>query len=417
MSLVFARNFQIGVVILSVLFISSCSSESRPATRFAVENGGAHCDIPELPEYADLPDIEAFPDPFLSMDGSRISTKEQWPCRRAEIGAQIQHYELGAKPPKPAHVSGKLIDNNLLVSVEEGGKAISFVAEIELPESGEGPFPAMIGIGRSSLNNDELTRLGVATISFPNNEIGEQLNGGSRGKGKFFELYGSDHSASATMAWAWGVSRLIDALEMTPASNIDSKRLGVTGCSRNGKGALVVGAFDERIVLTIPQESGSGGSASWRVSDAQKASGQNVQTLSQIVNENVWLTESFRQFSNTATKLPFDHHELLGMVAPRALLIVENTSMEWLGNVSAYTTGLAAHTIWQSLGLDDHMGVSQLGGHNHCQYPDAQLPELVAYVEKFLIGTGTANTNIMQTDGDFEVEIDRWVTWDTPKLK
>ena len=32
-------------------------------------------------------------------------------------------------------------------------------------------------------------------------------------------------------------------------------------CS-NGKGALAVGAFDERVALTIPQESGSGGSAS-----------------------------------------------------------------------------------------------------------------------------------------------------------
>src|SRR5690606_39676002 len=161
------------------------------------------------------------------------------------------------------------------------------------------------------------------------------------GNGKFYTLYGSNHGAGAMTAWAWGVSRLIDALEKTPSANIDASRLGMTGCSRNGKGALIAGALDERILLTIPQESGSGGSASWRVSDAQKAAGQNVQTLSQIVTENVWFRSSFSQFANSANRLPFDHHQVMGMIAPRALLVIENTSMEWLGNLSAYTASVA----------------------------------------------------------------------------
>ena len=93
---------------------------------------------------------------------------------------------------------------------------------------------------------------------------------------------GSNHPTGALMAWAWGVSRLIDAIEKTPEVRIDAKHLAVTGCSRNGKGALAAGAFDERIALTIPQESGSGGAASWRVSDFQ---GPGVQRLRQIVTE------------------------------------------------------------------------------------------------------------------------------------
>ena len=60
------------------------------------------------------------------------------------------------------------------------------------------------------------------------------------------------------------LSRIIDALEATPAVKIDPKRVAVTGCSRNGKGAFVAGAFEPRIALTIPQESGSGGAACWR---------------------------------------------------------------------------------------------------------------------------------------------------------
>ena len=60
-------------------------------------------------------------------------------------------------------------------------------------------------------------------------------------------------------AWVWGVSRIIDALELSPRANINLNKLAVTGCSRDGKGALMAGAFETRIALTIPQESGSGG--------------------------------------------------------------------------------------------------------------------------------------------------------------
>ena len=161
------------------------------------------------------------------------------------------------------------------------------------------------------------------------------------------------------IAWAWGMSRLIDALEQTPGASDRSARLGVTGCSRNGKGALIVGAFDERIVLTIPQESGSGGSASWRISDAQIARGRWCRRLSEITGENVWFRRSFAQFKVAARQLPFDHHMIEGMVAPRALLVIENTSQVWLGDESTYNDSMAAHAIWDALGIPDRMGVSR----------------------------------------------------------
>lgn len=219
------------------------------------------------------------------------------------------------------------------------------------------------------------------------------------------------------MAWAWGVSRLIDALEKTPEANIDPTRLGVTGCSRNGKGALTVGAFDERIALTIPQESGSGGAASWRVSDWQNDQGHGVQDLYEIVGENVWFRQSFSQFGSTATKLPFDHHMIEGLVAPRALLVIENTSMAWLGNVSCYTTGRAAHYIWEALGVPEKMGFSQYGHTDHCAYKDPQKPELEAFVKKFLLNDNTTNTNVMKTDGTFQYDSVKWVNWTIPALQ
>lgn len=397
--------------------VATPSEAGSFSINLSVETSINDCEVTATKSFADLSEISRLPNPFIFADDTPVMTKKQWVCRRAEIAAHAQAYELGKKPRAPLQVAGSVSSEKVSVIVRDNDKQISFDALITLPSTGTAPYPAIIGIGNSYLNNEALSKQGIAVIQFPNNELGEQQNSQSRGKGKFYELYGSDHSASAMTAWAWGVSRLIDALQLSGNTLIDTQRLGVTGCSRNGKGALVAGAFDERIALTIMQESGSGGAASWRISDAQLAAGQNVQTLRQIVTENVWFTEQFKMFSEAATKLPFDHHSLMGLIAPRGLLVVENTSMEWLGNQSTYTTAVVAREIWKALGAADNMGVTQVGGHNHCHLPASQQPFVNAFVQKFLLNDKTANTQVQQTDGTFPVEISRWVDWETPVLK
>ena len=377
--------------------------------------GGGGCNIPPMPSFASLPTNSFLPDPFTFMNGARVTTKAQWTCRRAEIATLAQEFEYGYKPNTPfSATTGLRTGNTLTVTVNDNGRTISFNASITYPSAGSAPYPAMIGVGGSSLNNSALSSMGVAVINFPNNEIAQQNGQSSRGVGKFYDMYGSGHSAGALMAWAWGVSRLIDALEKTPAANIDPTRLGVTGCSRNGKGALTVGAFDERIKLTIPQESGSGGSGSWRVSDWMASQGQETQTLSQIVNENVWFRANFNQFSSAATKLPFDHHSIIGLVAPRAILIIENDIL-WLGPQSSWSGANAARMIWQAHGVPDMMGYSLTTGHTHCAFPSSQQSEVNAYVQKFLIGGGSGNTDIMRNDPVVTFNQAMWVNW-TPEL-
>lgn len=66
-------------------------------------------------------------------------------------------------------------------------------------------------------------------------------------------------------------------------------------------------------------------------------SGQDVQTAREIVTENVWFSTNFDAYAETDVDvLPFYHHMLAGLVAPRGLLVVENTGIEWLGNMSCY---------------------------------------------------------------------------------
>lgn len=401
--------FLAGLASLSVGVLLDNGSETAVAPEI-------ECRVSAMPAFTSLPVIDKLPDPFRFLDGSRVKKKKDWLCRRAEIAQLAQEFQYGYKPlTASSATAGTFEEDKITVTVNDNDKSVAFTCSIVYPAAGTKPFPAVIGIGASNLNNTVLLEMGVAVINFPNNQVAQQMNAGSRGKGLFYDMYGNDHSASATMAWAWGVSRLIDALEKTPAAGIDAGRLGVTGCSRNGKGALVAGAFDERIRLTIPQEPGAGGAASWRISDAQKASGKNVQTLSQIVGENVWFKEDFRRFSQASAKLPFDQHMIAALCAPRALLVIENTSVDWLSPLSAWVTARAAHKVWQALGVPENMGFSQIGGHNHCALPNSQLPELRAYVSKFLIGNGSDDTRIMRTDGGFAVDEELWIDWKTPR--
>jgi hypothetical protein len=143
--------------------------------------------------------------------------------------------------------------------------------------------------------------------------------------------------------------------------------------------------------------------------------GQETQTLSEIVGENVWFRANFNQFSSTATKLPFDHHSIIGLVAPRAILIIENDIL-WLGPQSSWSSANAARMIWQALEVPDMMGYSLTTGHNHCSFPSSQQSEVNAYVQKFLIGGGAGNTDVMRNDPDVNFTRAMWINWPTDIL-
>lgn len=62
------------------------------------------------------------------------------------------------------------------------------------------------------------------------------------------------------------------------------------------------------------------------------------------------------------------------------------------------------------------MGYSPTTGHTHCAFPSSQQAELNAYVQKFLIGGGTGNTNVMRNDPGVPFNQSMWINWTTPTL-
>ncbi|KAF6844350.1 hypothetical protein CMUS01_01225 [Colletotrichum musicola] len=350
------------------------------------------------------------PDPFTFADGSKVVTKADWACRATEIQNGLEQYELGDFPPPPDRVEASLSGTNLNIRVTVGGTSISMSAAIRKP-SGAGPFPAIIGVGGASIP----IPANVAQITFANDQFAAQNGQGSRGQGLFYTLFGRGQSAGALTAWAWGVGRIIDGLEQLGAAQtgIDTKRLGVTGCSRNGKGAFVVGALEKRIALTIPQESGSGGAACWRISDSEKAKGKNIQTSGQIVGENVWFSPNFNTWATRSSQIPVDHHELAGLVAPRGLYVAEN-DIDWLGPVSTTGCMKAGRLIYQALGVPENMGFSLVGGHNHCQFPSGQNAELTQFINYFLLNSGTKPSPLERST--VNVNVADYASWKAPTL-
>lgn len=363
-------------------------SEQLPLV-YEREDTGEGYPLPQLPPIDELPFVRLLPDPFAWADGSGRSTAfGDWPRRRAEIKAEIEHYELGARPPRPESISASFEGNQLKVRVSANGQSLDLAAHVRLP-AGEGPFPAVIGVSRGSgsLPPDIFIRRNIAMIAFDFRQVMSHTQ--KRGKEPINRLYPELTHIGAYSAWPWGISRIIDGLELVEDQlPIDRKHLGVTGCSFAGKLALFAGAFDERIALTIAQESGGGGAAAWRVSETLGG----VETLART--SRAWFREDLYQSANAVERLPFDHHELMALVAPRALLVLGNSDYRWLAEESGYISCRAANEVWKTFGIPDRFGFSIVGEHPHCRLLEDQRPEVEAFVDKFLLGKTEVSTTV-----------------------
>ncbi len=364
--------------------------------------------VPEMPAIDKLPEITTLPDPFAWADGSGRSTDfKDWERHRFEIARQLQHYELGMKPVvSKDSIEATLINDTLRVVVHENGETLLLTAPIKYPE-GNGPFPAIIGIGRptGSLPVQLFDKRRIAQITFNFTQVMSHTQ--KRGNEPINRLYPDQTDMGAYCAWPWGISRLIDGLEkVEKKSRIDLSHLAVSGCSFAGKMALFAGAFDERIALTIAQEPGGGGVDAWRVSETLG----NVETLGRT--SYAWFLESMRQFAGkNVNRLPIDHHELAALIAPRALLVLGNTDYEWLAEESNYVSCQAARMVWKAFGIEDRMGFSIQGGHMHCMLPESQYPEVEAFIDKFLLGKTDVDTFVSKADMFEDVDYLKWMPW------
>lgn len=389
---------------------SATTAEAAPATlavASSVEDEGADCPVPTPGSF---PANSRLPDPFQRMDGSRITSKSDWRCRRAEIKKLAENYVYGEKPGKPQSVTGTVTSSSITVNVSHNGRSASFSAGVQLP-SGSGPFPAVIVLGGFGADTSTIRSAGAAVISYDPMAVGRENTPRNNKQGAFYSIYGSQSSTGLLAAWAWGASRIIDVIEQS-GGNILRADIGVTGCSRYGKGAFVVGAFDQRIALTMPIESGSAGLPIFRGIPSESG----AQPLSSAYGEQPWLGDAFGSYTGNPNSLPVDTHQTVAMIAPRGLFVMDNPHIEWLAPRSASVGALAGAEVYRALGaLDNITYWSDIQDGNHCATRNEWRTPLQQHIQKFLHGNGNV-TGTIRMHSRATGNLSQWRDWQTPIL-
>jgi hypothetical protein len=368
------------------------------------------CTVPPMPAFSALATNAKMPDPFKFMNGTRMTKKSEWTCRKAEISALAQQFIYGKKPPKPEKVEATYSSGALNITCTNGGKSINFSVKISGVPSGDGPFPAFILMGGAATL---AVPSGIASIAYDHNKMAAQA-GSSRAtpSGLFYTLYPDYKATGSLMAWAWGASRIIDALELCPETKINPKRIATQGCSRDGKGSLVCGLFDDRIALPMSISSGSGGVSCWRVAETQG----NVQKAGEIYGENTWMGDNFQPFGTAVNKLPIDQHEVVAIAAPRPVLIEEGTQDSWNCPVCCYHTAKYAQMVFQALGYGDYLGFGHVN-HGHCAEGSnaTQKQYFQTFCDRFLLDKTSTDTKVFSETFTFDKA--KWQDGEIPVLE
>jgi hypothetical protein len=344
----------------------------------------------DLPAIDQLPSQSGLPDPLKMLDGTPVTTAQQWrEQRRPELVRLIQHYMYGFAPSPPGITAkvtktddtlfdgkGRLKEIEIRINglpenaprihlalflpkASPGVKTPVFLAlnsygnaaAVEHPAVTIDPtawkrsnIPAEIrGTQADFWCVDYLISRGYGLATFHESNIDPDQHDFTDGIHSFYpNLPAAPESHWGTIAaWAWGLHRCVDYL-VTDA-DVDARRICVTGHSRRGKTALLAGALDERIALVVPHQSGTGGMALSR--DSQQ---ETVERINRSFPH--WFNDAFTQFNEKVDRLPFDQHCVIALVAPRPLLDTEGAQDAWANFPRSLEALKAADPVYKLLG-------------------------------------------------------------------
>lgn len=350
----------------------------------------------DLPAASQLPLHPDLPDPLVMLNGDRVTTKEQWvEKRRPELKTLFQHYMYG-KFPKAAKVTAKVVRQDreyfggkatkkevlLTVGPSENPKIHLLLV---IPNKRKGPAPVFVGMnfcGNAMLVDDPDVPLptswiypnypgvknnrateasrgkqkdvwaleqsvdrGYAVATFYNGDIDPDQKEKREGLQPWLRSQLKEHGPNdfgTIAAWAWGVHRVVDYL--VTDDDLDAKRIAVVGHSRLGKTALLAGAFDERIALSIPHQAGCGGTA-----PSRGKVGESVAKINAGFPH--WFCGEFKEFNKEPERLPFDQNCLVALCAPRPVLFSNAVEDQWANPTGQFEVLQAADGVYKLLGV------------------------------------------------------------------
>ena len=348
-----------------------------------------------LPSPSDLPLRAEMPNPLAMLSGEKVTSADDWrEKRRPELKRLFQHYMYGEIPAKPAKTDFRIerdpadfLDGTAtlkLVTIAFGEAAAPQIdLMLVLPKDAKGApvFLAMNFCGNHAISDDkripltrgwlyssckgctnnratdaargsqamdwplkEIVKRGYALATFCSADVDWDRADASEGVYAWQDkpVRGTNaHHRGTIAAWAWGFHRAVDYLVTDPA--IDGKRILALGHSRNGKTALLAGAFDERIAGAIPHQAGCGGTA-----PSRGTVGESVKRINTSFPH--WFNANFKEFNEEPQRLPFDQNCLVALMAPRPVLLSNAVEDQWANPSGQFEVLRAAEPVYELLG-------------------------------------------------------------------
>jgi len=161
----------------------------------------------------------------------------------------------------------------------------------------------------------------------------------------------------AISAWAWGLQANVQAL--LQIQGLSGTQIGVIGHSRGGKAALLAGALEPKIALTVSHNSGCAGAASFKVRDA------GAETLDGLqARFGHWLGLGCSQAEVRAQLEKTDNQALFKCLTGRHLCVLQADGDVWANPQGTRHAVARLQSHWDALGLGAQLHhFTRDGGH------------------------------------------------------
>ena len=306
------------------------------------------------------------PDPFTFEDGRKVKTGSDWPERRKELYKSVIELQYGVQPPAPEFTEVETLYDGGKTRVYKikcgcADRLVTFRMKLMLPDGATNPPVIVDGDGCFNYCMDKewlgaALNKGVAWAIFDRTELAHDVMREKRGQGQLFEAY-PGLTYGALSAWAWGYSRVVDALEKIGLVNLGC--IAFSGHSRGGKTCALSGALDERAAIVNPNATCAGACSCYRtrlVARDENGYEARSERLSDLWhNFYYWMGENFGDYADREAELPFDCHELKALIAPRTLLVTEAAHDIWSNPVGSWQTTIAAKEVYDFLDAGDEI--------------------------------------------------------------
>ncbi|MFC7215844.1 alpha/beta fold hydrolase [Saliphagus sp. GCM10025334] len=305
---------------------------------------------------ADDVDVDEFPkrgleDPLIDVDGNRAETVEAWVDRKPILRERLR-WSLGERPPRASDPP-----TSSLEEAGRGGKPDYLADVIDRPDPPDGvekrwlspsrtygervegdlyypqstdsdrpdeQLPAIVWLhpyayntgygagGRGQVPVEGATDRGFALYAYDQLGFGTRIEEGEH----FYERHPNWSKMGKLVDDALAAVETLSALEC-----IDDDRIFVLGYSLGATVGLYAAALDERIAGVASV----GGFAPFRTSDSEA---ERANAVIGRLSHMHGLQPRLGLFRDDPERVPFDFHEVLGLIAPRPTLEVA-PSLDW----------------------------------------------------------------------------------------